>query len=674
MSAHEPQHIIENRSNMIASGRYDKALIKNLRAQSPFQEGARNRDFVNPSLTSNVVFYNHGLERVENPHVRVPKHEWRPSGYNLEDYVNHDAQRAQMPLKGSAIDSRAGEGKKKAAEAPRVDEDARSNAPERHYQKSRKSAPGSERASSSHVARGQEPTHWNAKTQTRETAREAASAPQAEEAPVGNMIAMPHGRAQLRMERDVERSVRSRNKTAENKPHDQELKEHEHAHAHSNGDGHGHDHGNAHGHGHDHAHAHGHSHGHDHGNGKVLREGVKQSSKEHGHEGHPSYPSKTPSGQEIVYDLGHNKIGVVSKDKAPVVIIDKDGISRCGTIYEKVSDSQISQPDNLVCDNCANRNIHEQKLQDAADQRLRDQEFAQKVSDNMRQQLEEERKRQLDKLRVYQDAIDKQRKDQIDRKEADKMAQEVENEKIRKNLDNRDDEIARLEKERMKKLNFIGDLKDQMENKKALEDQKRRADEEEAKRHPNLLIDDGWRQPHREAMKDYYKNYLIDQVNEAEKNKEKEKDKLKREDDEYKKKLAQLNADELNRQRQIEDDKKRIFMEEVDKQLLDKEKMKDFENRIKAAEDDNYRRKLEQDRQAYLDNIFKKKKQVDEYLQTLGKQIVDKDMEKRIAELEAKKRYNTTLCLGKKPTKCYNCAVCRNIYPLKMLNKKHRLA
>ena len=58
----------------------------------------------------------------------------------------------------------------------------------------------------------------------------------------------------------------------------------------------------------------------------------------------------------------------------------------------------------------------------------------------------------------------------------------------------------------------------------------------------------------------------------------------------------------------------------------------------------------------------------------LGKQIVDKEMEKRIQELESKKRYNTTLCLGKKPTKCYNCAVCRNIYPLKMLNKKQKAA
>lgn len=375
-----------------------------------------------------------------------------------------------------------------------------------------------------------------------------------------------------------------------------------------------------------------------------------------------------------VFDLANHQIGKVSKNLQPYVVVDKDGVSRCGTIYELVTDSQVSHPENLVCDNCVNKGTHDDKLKNAAEQKERDKEFANKVSDNMRKQLEDERQRQLEKLKVYQDAVDNQRKDQLQRKEADKLAQDAENEKIRKQLENKDDEIARLEKERLKRLNFIGDLKDQIDKKKDQDALKAANEKNDDLRNPNLLIDDGWRQPHREAMKEHYKNYLIDQVNEAEKNKDAEREKAKKEDEDYKRKLANLNADELKRLRDNEDQKRKIFMDEVQKQLQDKDKMKEFEDKIKAAEDDNYRKKLEADRQAYLDNIFKKKQQMDDYLNTLGKQIVDKDMEKRIKELEAKKRYNTTLCLGKKPTKCYNCAVCKNIYPLKMLNKKHRLA
>lgn len=603
---------MDNRSNLIASGQYDKALIKNLRTQSPFADGTRNRDFVNPSLTSNVVFYNHGLEKVDNPHIKVPKHEWRPSGYNLEDYVAQDAQRNKdLPFK-PASDRKFAEVPRRNVERPKIDDDARSNAPERHYQRSQRSASSSQRAHSANDNRRgsqlndkpEDPTHWNAKTQTRETAT------------------------------PPERSVRST--TAERK----ELRApSEHS--------------------------------------RLPRQELRAPS-EHSRaakEEHAVRADNAPAASgEIVYDLGHNKIGNLSKDKQPIVVIDKDGNSRCGTVYEKVTDSQMSNPDNLICDNCANKNMAEDKVMDARAQREQDMQFARQVSDAMRQQLEDERKRQLDKLRMYQGAIDNQLKDQIARKEAEKAAADAENEKLRDQMNNRDDEIARLEKEKLKKQNFIGDLKNQMDDKRRADQNKRALDDDEDKRNPNLLIDDGWRQPHREAMKDYYKNYLIDQVNEQERNKDWAKNKQKEEDEEYKRKLAQLNADEAARKRDMDDEKRRVFMDEVQKQLAEKEKIRDWENEIKNAEDDNLRKKLERDRQVYLDNVFKKKAQMDDYLNNLGKQIVDKDMEKRIAELERKKRYNTTLCLGKKPVKCYNCAVCRSIYPLKYLNKKHKLA
>lgn len=37
---------------------------------------------------------------------------------------------------------------------------------------------------------------------------------------------------------------------------------------------------------------------------------------------------------------------------------------------------------------------------------------------------------------------------------------------------------------------------------------------EEEKNNPNLLIDDSWKKPAQDAMKEYYKNNLINQIDE----------------------------------------------------------------------------------------------------------------------------------------------------------------
>lgn len=628
------QTYTDPRGALGASGKIDKAVIKNLRHQSPFNEGSRNRDYVNPSLASNLVFYNHGNEKVDNPHIDNRRHEYRPSGMNLNNYVSYEAGKASLPTKTPPGEKRFAD-KPKIQAAPQIDEDARSNAPSRHYQRSQNA---SERAHSANVRNkdaASSSAHHHAdhkRCDTYEVEREPS-----DNGRVQKIVHVIHDR-----DRNAgEHSVRSgRNKTAERREPRSEgniqvddrykvtTHEHEILHASTPPGAH---------------------------HGETLR-------------------AVTDSGKEIVYDLGHHKIGVISKDKKPIVVIGEDGISRCGTIYEKVSDSQISHPENLICDGCANQNMAQDKVRDARNQKEQDMEFARRVNDNLRQQIEDERRRQLEKLKSYQDSIDNQRQDQLNRKRIERENEEAENEKIRRQMANRDDEAGRLERERLRKENFIGDLRDQIDQKRALENMKREKEALEDKKTPNLLIDDAWRGPHREAMKDYYKNFLTDQVSEQERLKELAKERSKAEDEDYKRKMQNLNMEEYAKKRELEENKKKIFMDEISKQLADKDKLREFENNIKNAEDENYRRKLEQDRQVYLDNVFKKKKQMDDYLNNLGKQIVDKEMEKRIQELESKKRYNTTLCLGKKSTKCYNCAVCRNIYPLKMLNKKQKAA
>ena len=100
---------------------YNKGVIRNLRDQSPYSRGKKNQDFVNPSLTSNVVFYNHGKEKVDNPHYQPTRHEYAPNGYNLNNYVGYDVK------------------KKTSVKGLPVKEEARSVRTGRHYDKSLKS-------------------------------------------------------------------------------------------------------------------------------------------------------------------------------------------------------------------------------------------------------------------------------------------------------------------------------------------------------------------------------------------------------------------------------------------------------------------------------------------------------------------------------------------------------
>ncbi len=76
---------IQNRGSLL-DVQYQRARIQNLRNQSPFDKGKRNQDFINPSLTSNLVFYNYGRERITNPHLKTDIHA-RTKGYNLDNYV-----------------------------------------------------------------------------------------------------------------------------------------------------------------------------------------------------------------------------------------------------------------------------------------------------------------------------------------------------------------------------------------------------------------------------------------------------------------------------------------------------------------------------------------------------------------------------------------------------------
>lgn len=89
---------LHNKSDLIANVDYQKARIRNLREQSPFHKGKRNPDFINPALTSNMIFYNYGKEKVSNPHYAPNKFN-KPKGHDLNEYVVIEPQ-SQWNLNG----------------------------------------------------------------------------------------------------------------------------------------------------------------------------------------------------------------------------------------------------------------------------------------------------------------------------------------------------------------------------------------------------------------------------------------------------------------------------------------------------------------------------------------------------------------------------------------------
>jgi len=341
--------------------------------------------------------------------------------------------------------------------------------------------------------------------------------------------------------------------------------------------------------------------------------------------------------------------------------------------YQRLSNSNVSQPDNLVCDNCINHKQHNDKIKDLADQRGKDREHALRVNENLRKQLEDEKRKHLDKLKLYQDAIDQQKGDNDRKKALDRENDAKEKERIRAALAKNDDLLALQAQEYQKKQVFIHDLKEQIQLHEKIKVDTAREQLEFDRQNPNLLIDDAWREPHRRLLQDHYKDNLIDQLKDKEAEKLQDKERRRLEDLEYKQKLEELKLKDKEIRDRLEAQKKGIFQDELQNQLKEKAQLKDLEKQIKGLEDENYRNKIKHDNDVYLDNLFRKKKLQDEVLNKLADQINDNDLKRKLDKEDAKKPGLTSVPLPEREHKKYNCKVCHHHYPIKMLNKKKKL-
>lgn len=56
--------------------------------------------------------------------------------------------------------------------------------------------------------------------------------------------------------------------------------------------------------------------------------------------------------------------------------------------YQKVSDSTVTNPDNLICDNCLNQDMFQKKLDTLDKQKMKDKEFAKEIQKRLQRDLE----------------------------------------------------------------------------------------------------------------------------------------------------------------------------------------------------------------------------------------------------------------------------------------------
>ena len=342
--------------------------------------------------------------------------------------------------------------------------------------------------------------------------------------------------------------------------------------------------------------------------------------------------------------------------------------------YRKVSSSLVSNPDNLVCDDCINKKIGEGHREKAKNQREIDKEHALKTNANLKKQLEEEKEKHLEKLRLYREGIRGQNDDQIAKKALQREAEENEKERIKRQMADNSDLIALQKKAQDALLKYRDDLDDQLANNEEARAQKERERIERDKKTHNLVIDDGWRAPHRKALVNHYKDNLLNQLDDNARDRLNKKRAQEEADANYMNGVIAYNQKDRAQKEAIEAEKKDLLKNELDKQLLElAEKRRDNAD-LKNDDDEKFRQKIAQDNQVFLDNEDRKRKLVQGFLDNLHGQMKDKEEEKRNALIESKKAQGTGLHIPGKVNKCYNCAICRRIMALQRLNKRYEVA
>lgn len=591
-----------------------RGVLKNTREQSPWNEGARNKGWVNPTLASNVLFYNHGLEEASNHHAQAKK--VNKKGYNLNHYVVYDALPGQEQTQRSTAAPRDPSDKvsveHRQPRARSVSQNE-SEAPRGSAQERPVSPITSEKRIG--VDRSRSPV--DAKSASRMQVR--AATPTSQKVPVDSKPARPASpinqeqRSSSRIERAYDRTQRS---GSVNSQVDRPL------------------------------------------NKSVSHQDIRSPNRSVHSPATPQDPNGTT--------LKEQPAGLSRSNSA--VSMQKYGD------YLRATNSNISNPDNLICDYCVNKDLANAKVDKANALRRQEIEHAAAVDNEIQRQVEAERHHHQQKLLAYQGQIDAQKHDLEERRRRERELEGEENRKIRNMIEeNNYVDWKRVQQQQEQKQRYLNDLEDQLGRTFEARREKAQREAEEDRANPNLLIDDASRDAIRRAKMDQYKRNIKSQLEDQVRDKSGKREAERAENDAYRQKVQEMINKDIEARRSMANAKRRVFVNEVEQHLALRDQLKAQERNVKAVELDNLAQKLAYDRQQELEKVQIKKNQMANYIKSLGNQIADKEAEKQArAELD-KQLHNGTLLIPQKHDRCYNCAKCRNQYPIKLLNKQRKL-
>ena len=340
--------------------------------------------------------------------------------------------------------------------------------------------------------------------------------------------------------------------------------------------------------------------------------------------------------------------------------------------YDKLTSSLVSNPDNLVCDDCVNKDIHQGRRDKEAAQRDADREHANRTNADLKRQLEQEKERHLEKLRLYKEGVEGQNADLNAKKAKTKEEEAKEKDKIKKQLADRSDIIAREKEQAERRDKFRGELADQVAGNEENRAKKTQEQLEADRKNHNLVIDDAWRGPHQKALKDYYKNNLLGQLADNDDARRNQRDAQKEADAQYVDEVKVYNEKDRAQRAKIESEKKDLLKNELNKQLTENQDKRVQAGQDKAEEDAQHRDKIAFDNDVFYQNMEKRRNMVQGHMQDLIYQKQDAEAARKAAEQDAKKPQGTGLHVPQKVKKCYNCAQCKAAKPIDRLNKRHR--
>lgn len=153
-------------------------------------------------------------------------------------------------------------------------------------------------------------------------------------------------------------------------------------------------------------------------------------------------------------------------------------------------------------------------------------------------------------------------------------------------------------------------MKDQIREDELRKLKIREADHDLARKNNNILINDEMRYAQEDARRQHYKDNLLDQIQGNQERKEGRQNAEQQEDDEFKRKMRMALEQENEKLRDIQGKKRKLFLDDIQRQLEDKERQKQYQQDINNAEDNNVKRKQQMEEDDYREKMFKKKQQM----------------------------------------------------------------